>query len=65
MRPSLDELKLVSLALPVAGEAGRNLHIPRPCASSFDAFFEVFLNYLSQPSVNSVNRHLHLFLKKD
>ncbi len=42
MRPSLEELKLVSLALPVAGEAGRNLHIPRLRARPFDTFF-IFL----------------------
>ncbi|MFT5882790.1 MAG: hypothetical protein ACI9FG_001297, partial [Crocinitomicaceae bacterium] len=43
----LDQLNLVSLALPVAGEAERNLHIYLPCASSFDTFFKVFLRTLS------------------
>ncbi|MEO1858210.1 MAG: hypothetical protein ABGY95_12715, partial [Rubritalea sp.] len=54
MRPSLEELKLVSLALPVAGEAGRNLHIPRLRASSFDTFFIFLLETLH----NSVKNRL-------
>jgi hypothetical protein len=56
VRPSLDQLNLVSLALPLAGEAERNLHIYLPCASSFDTFFEVFFNLLVQLSENSTNR---------
>jgi hypothetical protein len=60
VRPSLDQLNLVSLALPVAGEAERNLHIYLPCASSFDTFFKVFLRTLPQPLKKLVNCYFML-----
>jgi hypothetical protein len=63
MRPSLDELKLVSLALPVAGEAGAIYIFPDPAQAlsiPFLKFFRtLFHNPLShQQIVTAINSHL-------
>ena len=49
MRPSLDELKLVSLALPVAGEAGAIYIFPDSPQALSMPFLNFFISLTHNP----------------